>query len=176
MTKSKIISSVSIYQSKWLELIKDEIVKPDGTKAIHEVIKRNNGVLIVGVHEGKIFLVKQYRYPVDEFTLELPGGFIEPGESAEDTVRRELAEEVGFEPQKLRHLSTLYTSPGLLTQTMAIYLAEDCKKVKSEKDSSEQDLRHFHYSIEEIKELISKGEIKHSLTLAAFFLYMNLSL
>ena len=113
------------------------------------------------VDNGKYGLVKIYRPPIQDFSWELPGGFIEPDETPALAAIRELKEETGLicEEEHLIYLGTFFPSPGLLSGKLCIFSAEKCTP-GTEKEKTDLGVSQFKwFSEEEIDESISKGSI-----------------
>jgi ADP-ribose pyrophosphatase len=95
------LSSRRIYQGRAVNLRVDTVRLPSGRQTTREVVEHEECVAVVAVDDkDNILLVKQYRQPVEKELLEIVAGGIDPGESPEDCVRREMREETGFLPQK----------------------------------------------------------------------------
>jgi len=119
------------------------------------------GVSILPIDNGKYGLLKIYRPPIQNFSWEPPGGFIEPDETPALSAIRELKEETGLicEEEHLIHLGTFFPSPGLQSSKLCIFSAEKCTPVP-EKEKPEFGVSEFKwFSEEEIDESISKGSI-----------------
>lgn len=169
--KARVVSSEGIYEGKWLSVRKDNIVKPDGSGATYEIVERRDVVIIIPFSEEQFTLVRQYRYAMDEDSIEFPQGFVEDGESPEDAAKRELMEEVGMVGE-IKKLGELNTSSGFMEQTLHIYQALFKERTHQKLDDTEGDLRVLQLSSEELKDLIRSGKIKNSPTLAAFSLFL----
>ena len=103
---------------------------PSGRASQRAVVERPKSVVIIPVTtEGEVLLIRQYRYAVDQYLIELPAGLIDPGEDALATAARELAEEAGYEPSTMRVLTTVYMSPGYTDEQTTYVLAEGCRPV-----------------------------------------------
>ena len=95
---------------------------------------------IVKLPSGKVVtwdLVKQYRNALDQETLEIPAGGIEPGETPLECVTREIEEETGFIAGKMTHLMTVITAIGFCDEKIPIYVATDLKLSKQHLDEDE---------------------------------------
>ena len=116
------------------------------------------GVITLPVDNEKYGLVKIYRPPIQDFSWELPGGFIEPNETPAKSAIRELKEETGLicEEEHLIHLGTFFPCPGLLSGKLCLFSAEQCTPV-AEKEETESGVSQFKwFSEEEIDKSISK--------------------
>lgn len=84
------------------------------------------GVAILAIDsEGRVLLVRQYRYPFERVLTEIPAGKREPGEPPFITAQRELQEEVGVTADTWTELGTLIPSPGCYGETLYLYMAQD---------------------------------------------------
>jgi len=93
----KKIGGDRIYQGRILDFEVDQVRLPSGTEAEREVVRHKGAVVVLPLHEdGRVELVRQYRYPPDEILLELPAGKLDPGEKPGECAVRELAEETGW--------------------------------------------------------------------------------
>lgn len=163
----------TIYDGNILKLFRDEVEFPDQHKSAREVVEHSGGVSVLAEDEdGKILLIRQYRYPVDEIIYEIPAGKLEPDEDVEECARRELREETGYEAEKISKLFEFYPTPGYSTETIYIYQAEGLKFVGRELEEGEY-IEVVPKSREELKELFEAGKIKDSKTLIAVMHYLG---
>ncbi len=106
----------------------EEVRLPSGRLATREIVEHRGAVAMVPVTgDGHLLLVRQYRRALDAWTLEIPAGTLEEGESVEACVERELAEEVGMEAGRVEPLLSFFPSPGFLTERVSIYLCTDLR-------------------------------------------------
>lgn len=127
-----------VYQGKILECHVDEVTLPNGKIGYREYLRHSGAVAIAPLMEnGEIILVRQFRYPAGSVILEIPAGKIEVGESPEVCARRELSEEVGYEPEQLSHLLSFWSSPGYTDEVIHLYLAKGLKLCQSHHDPDE---------------------------------------
>ena len=99
------LSSRLIFEGRAVRLRVDTVRTPDGRETTREIVEHEECVAVIAVdEEGDILLVRQFRKPAEKELLEIPAGGIDPGETPEDSVRREMREETGFLPRKLEKL------------------------------------------------------------------------
>lgn len=131
-------SSTHIFKGKLLDVWSDEVHLPGGGKSVREYIKHPGAVVMIPVlPDGKILLIRQFRYPMGEVEIELPAGKIDPGESLLETVHRELEEETGYRARKVTRLVEIHPCIGYSTERMWIFLAEDLTHCQPNTDQDE---------------------------------------
>lgn len=163
----KTLSSKVAYDGKVVHVEYDEIETADGHKSFREVVRHPGGVVIVAeTNEGKILLVKQYRYPLAKTNLELPAGKLEYGENPDEACKRELEEETGYDAGTWESLGYINTTPGICDEKLYLYYAKDLTYNKPHPDEGEI-LQLFEYTKDEVFAMIKNGEINDSKTLCA---------
>lgn len=155
----KFIKSEVAFEGNLLTVRRDTVELPNGKHATRELIQHPGAVAVVPIrNDGKILLVRQFRYPVDQLTLEIPAGKLDPGEEPEACAKRELEEETGYKAKKLRLLSSILTTPGFTNEVIHLYLAEDLVLAEQCPDEDEFiDVEVF--TKEEIKKMVENGTI-----------------
>jgi 8-oxo-dGTP pyrophosphatase MutT (NUDIX family) len=171
----KTLSSRIAYKNPWISVRHDRISYPGGRKGIYGVVQKGPGVAVVAVNEaGRIYLVKQYRYTLDDVFYELPAGAIHQGESALASAKRELWEEIGLKPDKWKRLGNFYTALGHENAEIIVYLARGVKHPKVSSLNQQHDetiLEIAELSPSEVKNMIRSNQINCGITLAALNLY-----
>ncbi len=121
----KTVSKKTVYKDAWMSVRQDEIIFPNGKNGTYGVIDRNDGAfVIIYTPEHQILLLKQYRYPIDNFDWGLPGGGINGAESPKEAAKREVREEVGIEVSSLDELGFFYALSSCSTEKIYVFLAE----------------------------------------------------
>ncbi|MFQ5723811.1 MAG: NUDIX hydrolase, partial [Terriglobia bacterium] len=109
-----------------------------GRAVMREVIEHGGSVAVLAMFpDGRLLLVRQYRYPADDFLWELVAGHIERGESPRAAARRELAEETGYRARRLERLVEFYPSPGFLGEKMIVYRARGLRAGRARPEPDE---------------------------------------
>ena len=121
----KTLDSTVLYDGKVIRVEKDNVLLEDGTQAIREVVRHPGGVCVLALTDKEeLLVVRQFRYPYREVTIELPAGKLEYGEDPETCGRRELLEECGCTPERFTYLGKLYPTTAYNTEIIRIFLAE----------------------------------------------------
>ena len=114
-----------IYDGKIIRVERDKVLLEDGTEAFREVVRHPGGVCVLALtDEDEVLVVRQFRYPYGEITVELPAGKLEYGEDPEACGRRELLEECGCTPEQFTYLGMLYPTTAYNTEVIRFYLAQ----------------------------------------------------
>lgn len=124
--------------------------------------------------DGRVVLIRQWRFGIEAPTLEIPGGMVDPGEDAVTAAARELEEETGYRTGKLELLGSTHPNPAFLTNRLTTWLATDLTVNDAERTTFGVDGEEIHRELvplERVPQLIRDGEISHSLVVAAFHLY-----
>ena len=157
--KEKKLSSNIIFQGRLLDVRKDEVELPNGKTSTREWINHPGAVCCIPIlPDGKIALIRQYRYPVQSEMIELPAGKLEKGEKPEACAVRELEEEIGYRTNKLTFLTHIHPAIGFANEKMWIYLAEKLEKTDSKLDDDEF-LELIPTSLDDAVEMVWSHEI-----------------
>ena len=106
--KESTVLSKKVYEGSFLDVRKDVVKLPDGNKSTREWINHPGAACIIPIMtDGKLALIKQYRYPVKSIMIELPAGKLDAGEDPEECAVRELEEEIGYSAGKLTFVSKI---------------------------------------------------------------------
>ncbi len=163
----KTVKSDVIFKGKIIEVRKDEVELPNGKRGYRELVYHRGAVAAVPYEDGKVYLVRQFRYAVKEHLLEVPAGKLDDDdEDPEWRMRKELHEEIGKDPKKMIYLGYIYTSPGFATEKIHLYLALDLEDLKEEADEDEF-VEVVALDFEETVKMCLDGRINDAKTIAA---------
>ncbi len=163
--KWKILSSEYLSRHKYFTARKDKCKTPDG-KIIDEyfVVELPTTACAVAITEdGEVLMVKQYRHPVKEVILEIPGGFVDENETPEQAIKRELKEETGYEFSSIINVGKIAANPGVLDNFTFLFLAQGGKKTGAQKLDKNEILEIEKISLQELKKLFLENKIVQSL-------------
>lgn len=166
-SRLRVLRSQTLYRGRVLTLKLDRIIEPGGIQAVREVVVHRGSVVILPLLEdGRVILVRQYRYAARQELWELVAGTLEPGETVLRAARRELLEETGYRARRLRHLLSFYPSPGFLTERMHVVEARGLIPGMARPESDER-LEVGKFRRRELARMMASGEIADGKTLVA---------
>lgn len=166
----KTVQKNYVYKGKILNLRNDDAELPNGKPCKREIIEHSGGACVLYVENGKVLLVRQYRYAYGESIYEIPAGKLEKGEDPRLSALRELEEETGVKAEKSQLLYVIYPTPGYTNEKIYIYRAYAGEKVDRHLDDGEF-LDVEWVPIEKVKEMLKNGEIKDGKTVIALQAY-----
>jgi ADP-ribose diphosphatase len=135
----RVLSSKSLYEGRVVRLKLDRVVEPGGIKAVREVVEHGGSVVVLPrLSNGRMILVRQFRYPARRHMWELVAGTVESGESVVHAARRELLEETGYRAGSLKRILSFYASPGFSTEQMHLVEAGDLTPSTAEPEADER--------------------------------------
>ncbi len=169
----KVLLSEEIYKGKVFRLERDLITLPDGRTTTRETVIHGGAAAMIPIdNDGKIIYVRQYRHSAKAMTLEIPAGTIEKNEDPYDCALREIQEETSYKCDDMKLLFTMYSAIGFCTEKLYIYLCENLKEGEFNMDDDEF-ITLERYTVDESIDMIYKGEICDSKTIAAVFAYKD---
>lgn len=158
------------YQGKILKVYTDR-VEINGKESNWDYVHHNGGAAVIPVtDEGKIIMVRQWRNALDRYTLEIPAGALEHGESGLSCVSRELEEETGYRSEHFEWLVSTNSWVAFTNELVEVFVARDLIP-SVQKFDEEESIELEEYTIDELKEKIFKGEITDSKTVAGLLAY-----
>ena len=145
---------------------------PNGVEGNWECIRHPGGALAVPItQDGKLVLVKQYRFAVEQRILEFPAGTLEVNEEPAITIKREIQEETGYEAKKWHYLGEFPLTPGYSDEYIYAFLAQELEKLEHPpRQDDDEDIEVILMSFEEFEQGIISGEIIDGKTIASFFI------
>jgi 8-oxo-dGTP pyrophosphatase MutT (NUDIX family) len=167
------LSSREVYRNRWMRVREDEILRSNGQKGIYGVVEKNDGAIILPIEDGRVWLVEQFRYTIQEQALELPQGTWEREiEDPEELARGELQEELGLKATQMIHLGALWIAYGFTRQREHVFLATGLSPAEKNPDAEEHDLVVHSVPIREFERMMLDGTIRDECTVAAWGLYL----
>ena len=146
----------------------------DGTKKTRDVVEYPDAIAVIAIDEnGSTVLERQYRHAAGRELIEIPAGGIDPGETPEEAVCREMREETGYLPRKIERLTSFYSAPGYSTEVLHLFLATDLIEDRLTAEDSDE-ITLVRVSRAEALKMIRNGTIRDSKSIAGLLFYFNL--
>lgn len=161
------LSSEPIYEGSFVTISRDRVRLPNGNESQRVVIRHSGAACVLAeTEDGKVVLVRQWRYAVDQATLELPAGKLDiAGEDPAECALRELAEETPYVADSVKLLYSFYTAVGFCDEKMYLYQAQGVR-LGSELSNDEDEITEtVLMSKEEVRAALANDKIKDGKTL-----------
>ena len=169
----KTLSSKVVFEGRALKMRVDTVRTVDGRRSTREIVERSDCVAVIAVDaEGNVLLVNQFRKAIEKELLEIPAGGIDAGEEPEAAVIREMREETGFRPQKLKKLGGFYSSPGYTTEYLYLYLTTDLVPDPLSAEDT-VGIEVVPVPLAQIPALVTSGKVQDSKTIAGLLFYLE---
>jgi ADP-ribose pyrophosphatase len=147
------------------------VPRPDGESASCVFVEHPGAVAILPmVDDNHVCLIHSRRLTVDQTLVEVPAGTREPNESPLEGARRELEEETGYRAAHWEKLAEFYTSPGILTERMHVYLATGLTAGPPRREANEE-IENLVVTWDDALAMIDRGEIVDGKTIVALLAY-----
>ena len=157
--ETEILSHREVYSGKIVKLHLDAIRRESGGSNIREVVRHPGGVAAIPVlDDGRIVLIRQFRYPLGKYIWEIPAGKMDSGQTPRDTIARELEEEIGYTAGKLTEMCSFYTSPGFCDEIIHMFIAGNLAPRAQRLEEGEYIVPEAR-TLDECLEMITSGEI-----------------
>ena len=156
------LKSEVAFQTPWFELVA-KTVNPDELP-YYSLRLPDYAAVVALTPESDVLIVRQFRPAVERHTLELPSGLVDPGEKPEETARRELLEETGYEAGTLTVLGSMFPDTGRLANRIWHCVARDVRPVPGRKP--EEGMEVLVWSLAELRRALVDGRFNHSLHVA----------
>jgi len=164
----KTLSSKVVHENNWYKIVKKKFLMPNSKIGDYYILQTNGSSLVVPVKDGKIILCEQFRYPINKFSIEVPGGSVKVGSNHLKTAKEELKEEIGYSG-KLKKIGEFSSLNGVSSEISVIYLATDLKYVGKMPEATEE-FKIFEVRIKDVYKMIEEGKIIDSMTVVALFI------
>ena len=164
----KIISEKVHYNNPWINVTEYQVINPSGNPGIYGKVHYKN--IAIGIlpldDELNTYLVGQYRFPLNQYSWEMPEGGGPEGTDPLESAKRELLEETGLKATQWTEIQRMHLSNSVSDELSIIYLARDLAQFEAEPEDTEQ-LIVNKVPFAEMYRMVCNGEITDSMTVAA---------
>jgi 8-oxo-dGTP pyrophosphatase MutT (NUDIX family) len=166
-----IVSSKNVYDNSWISVREDAVIQPDGEEGIYGVVHfKNIATGVLAIENDFIYLVGQYRYPLERYSWEIPEGGCSAGEDPLDAARRELQEETGLCAKNWRKLGESYLSNSVSDELAIWYVATELTAGERRPEGTEQlEVRRVPFA--DALRMTMSGEITDAVSQLAIMQY-----
>lgn len=158
------LSSTESFKGRIFSVTVDRVTMPNGRAVTLDMVRHPGSVVLIPMQDdGRIVLIRQYRYALDRWIWELPAGSLDPGEDAAAAAARECEEEIGLIPGRVEFVGAWYPTPGFCTEVMNYYRVSDLRargagEPPAHKDEDE-DIRVHVFALDEARAMVRRGDI-----------------
>ena len=164
-SRFRVLKSRHIYKGRIIQVRVDRIVEPGGIEANRELVVHPGSVVVLPVFpDGRVLLVRQFRYAARQLLWELVAGGLEPREKPLKAAARELEEETGYRARRFKPLFSFFPSPGILTERMHLVMARGFTAGEAKPEADERlEVRIFKPA--ELRRMLRENKIQDAKTL-----------
>ena len=160
------LTQESVFRGQYLRIRVDTVALPNGEMASREIVEHPGASAVLPLTaDGRVVLVRQYRYPIDAITLEIPAGKLDPGEDVTAAARRELREETGCEADALIYLGRIHSAPGFTNEVLHLFAARDFRRGPAGNEPDEF-VETVEVAYDDALAMVQRGEITDAKTIA----------
>ena len=165
----KTLDSKEVYNNNWITVTEHQVINPGGGGGIYGTVSfKNLAIGIIPIDEkGFTWLVGQYRYPLNEYSWEIPMGGGNIGSDPLESAKRELKEETGLLAEEWEKILKIHTSNSVTDEVGYVYVARKLTQSGLELDETESDLKVIKVPFSDSLAMVMSGEITDSLSVAA---------
>ncbi len=163
-----------VYKGAIVDFYAMDVKLPDGKEEVWDLIHHRKGAACVlpVLEDGKLLMVRQYRPALGRMTIEVPAGAKdELSEDPMETAARELEEETGYRPGKIRPFMNLKSTVAFCDEPIDVYLAEELTKVGEQQLDEAEAIEVLAMDAEELKDMVFSGKIQDAKTVACIMAY-----
>ena len=170
--KWKVLRSVAKESLRLFEARYNYLINPRNGKEVEVVVlSGNDAVNVMAVTtENTVVMIKQYRFGINDYTTEIPGGLVDVGEDILLAAKRELREETGYSGENWQYLGKIAQNPVFQDAYIHHYLLLDAEKTHPTEFDEAEDIEMLEMKVEEVQEGVQKCAFQHPHTVSALVL------
>ena len=158
------VSTKKVYENNWISVREDAVIQPDGARGIYGVVHfKNIAIGVLAVEDDSVYLVGQYRYPLEQYSWEIPEGGCGEGEDPLGAAQRELEEETGLRARHWRKLGEAHLSNSVSDELAIWFVATGLTQGEHRPEGTEQ-LEVRRVTFAEAFRMVTSGEISDAIS------------
>jgi len=167
----RLIEKQVIFTGSKIRLELHHLENEEGDRIRREVVVHPGAVVILPIlDDGRILLIRNRRYGIGQYLIELPAGTLEKGEDPMNCAGRELLEETGHLAGRLQALNSFFSSPGVMTEKLYVFAAYDLEQETTALDEGEE-IEVMPTALDDAIQMIRDGQIQDAKTIATLLSY-----
>jgi ADP-ribose pyrophosphatase len=164
----KKLSESILFKNNWWTYKQDNVELPSGKSGEYHYVHTNGSSMIVPImNDGRVLMVKQYRYLAEKESIEFPCGSVKDGSTHDETAWHELTEETGYSSNRLFMVGEFNPFNGITNEMCHVYIARELQHVGDTPDETEE-FELMPLTSEEINAKIRSGDIWDGMSIAAW--------
>lgn len=168
--EEKTIAEKHIYSGNIINVELVTVTLPDGRQATRDIVMHPGASAVIPLNEkGELYMVRQYRKPIEAVSLEIPAGKLDHGEDPQICAERELKEETGLSANKITHLASVHSTPGFSNEILHLYAATGLSEGESCADTDEF-ISTEKFAVTQLEDMVLNGEITDAKSIIGIFL------
>lgn len=158
------LSTTETFRGRVFRITVDRVEMPNGRTVTMDMVRHPGSVVLIPRHDdGRIVLIRQYRYAIDRWIWELPAGSLDPGEDPAAAAARECEEEIGLIPERIEFAGAWYPTPGFCTEAMNYYRLGGLRAPgpgdPPAHTDEDEDIRVHAVTLDEARAMVARGDI-----------------
>ena len=162
------LSHNKVYECFFMTLYEDDVLLPSGASSKRIYVEHPGAAAVLPItSDGKVILIRQFRYPIHAVTLEIPAGKKDdPNETGEACVRRELEEETGFRATRLEHVRDIHNCLGYSDELIELFIAYDVYPVEHPLEADDDEcIEVERFDRNQVMDLLDSGNLTDAKTI-----------
>ena len=161
---SRCLSSTGAFKGRVFAVTVDRVAMPNGRTVTLDMVRHPGSVVLIPMHDdGRVVLIRQYRYSLDRWIWELPAGSLDPGEDPAAAAARECEEEIGLIAGRVEFAGAWYPTPGFCTEVMNYYRLGGLRAPgpgdPPAHADEDEDIRVHVFTLDEARAMVRRGDI-----------------
>jgi ADP-ribose pyrophosphatase len=160
---------MDIFRGRRLWIEQRNVRLPNGIERQKVIVHPSNAVAILPIEGDHCKLLRQYRYAIDDYILEVPAGAMESGEDPLAAAGRELIEETGYAAQKIEPRGFIITTPGYTDEKIYLYEARGLSPSQEFEKDDDEVIEVLDVAVRDLPEMVRNGAITDAKTICLIY-------